>query len=169
MKNWIGFLGIVLLALSQTGCKVYSFDGTSIPVGSKTFYVDQFDVRTSSAIPTLGQTISQALFDKIRNESNLIESDTDPDIEFKGSVTEFRVTAESPERGEETAFNRLNMVVAVEYINHLDDEDDGWKTKFPYFSDFPSDQNLIDVQDQLIEEINVQLVDDIFRKAFTNW
>jgi len=130
--------------------------------------VDQFDVRTSSAIPTLGQTISQALFDKIRNESTLDPVDTDPDIEFKGSVVEYRVSAESPERGETTAFNRLNMVVAVEYINNKDEEE-GWKSKFPYFSDFPSDQNLIDVQEQLIEEINTQLVDDIFRKAFTNW
>lgn len=168
MKNWIVIFGIGLLGFCISGCKIYSFDGTSIPVGSKTFYVEQFDVRTSSAIPTLGQTISQALFDKIRNESNLNPVDTDPDIEFKGSVTEFRVTAESPERGETTAFNRLNMTIAVEYINHQNEED-GWKTKFPYFSDFPSDQNLIDVQDQLIEEINLQLVDDVFRKAFTNW
>lgn len=168
MKNWIVIFGIALLGFCISGCKIYSFDGTSIPVGSKTFYVEQFDVRTSSAIPTLGQTISQALFDKIRNESNLNPVDTDPDIEFKGSVTEFRVTAESPERGETTAFNRLNMTIAVEYINHQNEED-GWKTKFPYFSDFPSDQNLIDVQDQLIEEINLQLVDDVFRKAFTNW
>ena len=168
MKNWFGFLILGLISINIIGCKVYSFDGTSIPVGSKTFYVEQFDVRTSSAIPTLGQTISQALFQKIRNESNLNPVDTDPDIEFKGSVTEFRVTAESPERGETTAFNRLNMVISVEYINHHNEED-GWKSKFPYFSDFPSDQNLIDVQDQLIEEINVQLVDDVFRKAFTNW
>ena len=168
MKNWFGFLILGLISINIISCKVYSFDGTSIPVGSKTFYVEQFDVRTSSAIPTLGQTISQALFDKIRNESNLNPVDTDPDIEFKGSVTEFRVTAESPERGETTAFNRLNMVISVEYINHQNDED-GWKSKFPYFSDFPSDQNLIDVQDQLIEEIYVQLVDDVFRKAFTNW
>lgn len=168
MKNWIGIISLGIMMLGLVGCKVYSFDGTSIPVGTKTYYIEQFDVRTSSAIPTLGQTISQALNDKIRNESTLKLSDTDPDIEFKGSVIEFRVTAESPQRGETTAFNRLNMVISVEYINNLK-EDDGWKTKFPYFSDFPSDQNLIDVQDVLIEEIYTQLVDDIFRKAFTNW
>ena len=168
MKNWICILSMAMLALGFSGCKIYSFDGTSIPPDSKTFYVEQFEVRTSSAIPTLGQTISDALIDKIRNESNLNQVDSDPDIEFKGTVVEYRVTAESPQSGETTAFNRLNMVVSVEYINNKNEED-GWKSKFPYFSDFPSDQNLIDVQEQLIEEINTQLVDDIFRKAFTNW
>lgn len=153
-------------ALFWMGC--YSFQGTSIPAEVETYYVERFDVRDPNAIPTLGQTLSEALKDKIRAESNLKISDTDPDIEFKGTVSRYDVSAEAPQAGETTAFNRLNVTVAIEYIYKLD-EKESWKENFTFFSDFPSETNLIDVQDQLLDDINEQMIERIFNKAFNNW
>ena len=164
-KN-IFFLFITYISLTCIGC--YSFQGTSIPAEVESYYVERFDVRASDAIPTLGQTLSEALKDKIRSESNLKQTDTDPDIEFKGVVTNYRVTSEAPQSGETTAFNRLTVTVSIEYIYKLD-EKEGWKSNFTFFSDFASNDNLIDVQDDLLDDINQQMIEKIFNKAFNNW
>jgi len=164
-----GFRNIVALLtlVTLSACK-YSFTGISIPADVRTFYVEPFEVEAPNAEPTISQTFSDALRDKIQTESRLTQALTDPHCEFKGTITNFKVSSVAPQPGEQTAFNRLDITVNVEFINHKDEEQ-SWKQNFPYFSDFPSDQNFLDQQDELIETINVQLVEDIFNKAFTNW
>lgn len=161
-------VALMMMSCFLSGCFFYKFDGTSIPPEANSYYVERFDVRDPNAIPTLGQTLSEALKDKIRAESNLEQTETDPHIEFKGTVTGYNVSAEAPQAGETTAFNRLNVTVAIEYIYNLDEEKN-WKQNFTFFSDFDSNTNLIDVQDQLIEDINEQMLEVIFNKAFNNW
>ena len=161
------FIGLII-SISFSSCFFYSFQGTSIPPEVNTYYVERFDVRANNAIPTIGQTLAEALKDKIRAESNLKPSDTDPDIEFKGIVTDYRITSEAPQAGETTAFNRLSVTVAIEYL-YNQDEEKGWKQNFTFFSDFASDDNLIDVQDDLLDDINAQMIEKVFNQAFNNW
>ncbi len=156
----------LLFVVSLSSC--YSFKGITIPVTVNTFYVNLFDNDAQNVVPNLSLDFTEKLKDKIRSESRLDESNTDPDIEFKGTITQYRVSSEAPTTGETTAFNRLTITIAVEYINNQDEEDN-WKQNFSFFNDFPSSQNLLSVQDELIENINDQLVEDIFNKAFTNW
>lgn len=160
------FFFLIGLAISFSSC--YSFKGTSIPAEVDTYFVERFDVRSSSAIPTLGQTLSEALKDKIRSESNLKQNEEDPHIEFKGIVTDFYVSSEAPQSGETTAFNRLTITLSVEYIYHKD-EKKNWKENFRSFSDFGSNVNLIDVQDDLIDAIQEEMIEKIFNKAFNDW
>lgn len=157
---------VLLSLLLSSGC--YSFKGISIDPNINTFYVTLFDNFTSEAPPTLAQDFTEALRDKIRNESRLNLKDTDPDIDFTGKISSFRVTSEAPEPGQTTSFNRLTIVVAVEYVNNRD-EDNKWKRNFSFFDNFEANQNLLDIQDQLITTINNQLVEDIFNFAFTDW
>lgn len=163
-----GLLVFFCVTFLFSGCFFYSFTGTSIRAEIDSYYVERFDVRAPDAIPTLGQTLSEALKDKIRAESNLKQTDLDPDIEFKGVVTNYMVTAEAPQAGETTAFNRLNVTIAIEYIDNLIEEK-SWKENFTFFADFPSNTNLIDVQDALLDDINEQLIERIFNKAFNDW
>lgn len=155
-----------LFGVMLVGC--YTFRGTSIPPDIFTFYVETFENQTTNSAQLIEQTFAEALRDKVRTESRLTYNDTDPDIEFRGTITDYRVTSEAPQPGELTAFNRLTIVVRVEYISNKKEEDN-WQSTFSYFRDFPSTTNVIEVQDVLIEEINQQLVEDIFNKAFTNW
>lgn len=152
--------------LLSTGC--YSFRGTSIPPSVNTFYVESFEDQTTGAAPTLAQDFTILLTDKIRSESRLQPTETDPDIEFKGTVTRFQVTAEAPQPDEQVSFNNLNIEVYIEY-SEKDNEDAAWQKSFPFFRPFPADVTLLEVQDQLIQEISEQIVEDIFNKAFTNW
>lgn len=149
----------------------YTFSGTSIPAEAETFFIQTFDENLNGIYtppPTLYQDFTDALIDKVKNESSLVQTNTDPDIEFKGSFTRFNVSYVAPKGGEEVSFNRLEVSISVEYIYKHDDEQN-WTKTFSFFSDFDVSDNLIDVQEGLLEEIVEQLIEDIFNKAFTNW
>lgn len=162
------FLLIVALSISviNTGC--YSLRGIDIDPNVQTYFVDQFRNNASNAPPALPQTFTEALKEKIRTESRLIYADTDPDISFKGTIVDFRVTSEAPQPGETTSLNRLTITTAIEYI-HSQDEKKGWKSNFSFFYDFPSSTDLASIQDDAIDVISRQMMEDIFNKAFTNW
>ena len=62
----------------------------------------------------------------------------------------------------------MTITLSVEYI-YLQDEKKGWKENFRSFADFGSSDNLIDVQDRLIDEIQEEMIEKIFNKAFNDW
>lgn len=162
-------LNIIFLAVALSTCSAcYTLSGIAIDPNTKTFYVSRFENTSSSVVTTLSTDFTEALKNKIRAESRLNFKDTEPDIEFSGSITEYRVKALAPEPGETTSFNRLTMAVSVEFKNNKD-EKNTWKKSFSFFQDFESSQNLISIQDDLIEVLNDNIVDQIFNHAFTNW
>ena len=146
----------------------YSFTGTNFDPNIKTYYVEPFRNNASNAIPALEQTVTENFKEKIRTESRLLFADTNPDIEFKGTVVDYRISSEAPAPGEFTALNRLTIIVAVEYINNFDEEK-GWKKNFSHFVNFDSSEDITSIQDDLVDEILTQILEDIFNKAFTDW
>lgn len=165
MKKSIVFVVFMAAWLLQ-GC--YTFKGYSISDDLETFYVTNFKVNAPLAPPTINQTFQEALKLKVLRESQLKFAERDPDLVFDGTISGFDVRAVSPEPGERTAFNRLEIRISVEYTDNTNEENN-WNSTFSFFQDFPSNQNLLDVQDELIEAIFDQLLEDIFNKAFTNW
>jgi hypothetical protein len=57
----------------------------------------------------------------------------------------------------------------VEYIDHKATDQEPKKNNFSFFKDFSSDQNLLSVQDELIDDINKELAEMVFNWAFNNW
>ena len=156
----------LMAILLFTGC--YSFKGISIPPDVSTFYVKTFENQASDSEPTLPQEFTELLKDRIRRETRLNYNSEIPDIEFSGTITGFRVTAEAPKAGEQIGFNKLTISMQVEFINNKD-EKANWKQQFSYDDFFEPDQNLLDVQTRLIKNISDELVERIFNRAFTNW
>lgn len=157
---------IMVLFLISSGC--YSFKGISIPAGINSFYVTDFENRASNAPATIDQVFSEALRAKVRNESRLQLVEQSPDITFQGSISGFRITSEAPQEGNTVAFNKLTITVAVEYVDSKN-EDNNWKKTFSFFRDFDSTIDFQASQDGFIDEIFVQITEDIFNRAFTDW
>lgn len=166
MKSVKGFLCLLLILPGISGC--YRLKGYSIDDAVKTFYVGNFKLTASNAPATINQTFAETLKDKVARESRLQFSDLNPDLEFNGTIQSFIVSAVAPKPDEQTSFNRLTIHVAIEYVNHLDAKDE-WKKTFSHFADFPTDQNLLQVQDELISIIFTQILEDVFNQAFNNW
>lgn len=162
-------LFLVLSFLSLTflpGC--YSLKGYSISNEVKSFYVGNFKLTALNAPATITQTFAESLKDKISKESSLKYTDDHPHLEFNGTIQGYNVAAVAPQPGETTAFNRLTINLTVEYTNNLDPKDK-WTKSFSHFEDFPSETNLLQVQDELINIIFKQILEDIFNQAFNNW
>ncbi len=162
----------VLAAVLLQGCMIrgngYSLAGISIPADVNTYYVETFENQSPGAVPTLPRDFTERLKDKIRTETRLKYNDDAPDIEFSGAITDFRVTAEAPKAGEQIGFNKLTIGVSVSFTNNKD-EKANWKQQFSFEDFFGAEQNLLDVQEDLINNINKELIDRIYNRAFTNW
>ncbi len=163
-------LPLVVLSLLLTAC--YTFRGISIPEGVERAYVPVFLDNALSAPPTLALDITESLRDKVRDEARLTVTEEDPDIEIRGTLVDFRVTAEGASAGDETAafskLNRLTVVVAIEYTNLRDPEAENWKSNFTEYYPFPGNQTLASVQDEALAEILNNLNEKIFNRAFAD-
>lgn len=90
------------------------------------------------------------------------------DLQIEGSITNYRTSPVAIQANETAAQTRLTISVEVVYVNTLDDSKN-FKSTFSRFQDYPSTQNLSEVQDMLIDQINEMLIQDIFDKAVVNW
>ena len=164
IKLWLSGLFICGLL---SGC--YTFSGISIdPSVYSSYYVPNFKNNATNAAPGLEQDLAEALRLKLRSEARLQKDEINPDIEFNGTLVDYRVTSEAPRQGESVALNRLTIVLALEYIDNKD-ESKNWKSNFTHFENFDSNQDLSSVETDLIASITDQLMEDIFNKAFTDW
>jgi len=163
------YITFTILISLLSGC--YSFKGISIPPEAKTYYVDDFQLRANNAPAQIDQIWSEALREKVRNESRLTYDEQNPDIEFTGSIVEYSVVGTAPQEGNTVALNKLTIGVKVTYFNNAGDggDDDEWTQTFSFFVDFDATIDLNSVEESFIDEIFEQLTENVFNKAFTNW
>ncbi len=157
-----------LLLLGFCGC--YSFKGNSIDPDVNTFFVQNFENAAGNAPPTLALDFTEKLKDKIRSESRLVLNSEQPDVEFTGRVSSFVVVPVAPKPGETVSLNQLKISVSIKFINNKNEKKSwtGERTK-SHFAEFSNTADLLTVQDELIRQISVQILDDIFNEAFNDW
>lgn len=146
----------------------YSFRGTSIPPEVSTFFVAPILLESYDVPSNLPVIMAEKLRTKIRNESRLKYTENEPDIEFQGKLTGFRVSPVAPSNNQASQSNRLEITLSVDYIDHKNIKNN-WKNNFTFFQDFSSNINFLDVRDVLADKIFDQLAEDIFNRAFSNW
>ena len=159
---------VVLLFLTQS-CGVYSFSGASIPETMKTVSIKYFENNAPLVVPYLSQQFTKALEDRIRNQSRLIPKRSDADASFEGRITGYNVSATAVQGNTQSTTSRLTITVNVKYQNSLKPEL-SFEQSFSRFKDFSVVSSTFEQQEQsLITDINQQLTEDIFNRAFANW
>jgi len=86
------FIFAFFAVLSLSGC--YTLSGISIPDNVEKAYVPLYVENALGAPPTLYIDMTEALRNKVRDEARLEITEDDPDIEMKGTLVDFRVSAE---------------------------------------------------------------------------
>jgi hypothetical protein len=163
----VAFVFLLLMA-GFTGCGVYSFTGASIPPGAKTVSITYFVNNASLVEPTLSQSLTDALRDRFLQQTPLALVNENGDLQFEGVITDYSTRPVAIQGNETAALNRLTIQIKVKYTNAIEPDKD-FETTFTRFEDYPSDQDINQVKDQLIPTINEALVDDVFNKAVVNW
>ena len=152
-----------------SGCKIhYSFSGASIPPEAKTVSVQYFQNNASLAPPTLSQTFTEALRDKLSSQTRLGLVNKGGDLNFEGSVTSYTFGPIAIQSTDQAALNRITITVNVKYTCSFD-EKKNFEQSFSRFADYPSTQSISSVESAKIIEINEQLVQDIFNRALNDW
>ncbi len=117
---------------------------------------------------SLSQNFTEKLKDKFISQTSLALADKNGDLTFEGSITNYTIAPIAIQANEVAAQNRLSITVNVKFTN-LKDEKQNFETSFTRYVDYDATKNLSSLETGLIEEINTQLVDDIFNKAVINW
>ena len=93
---------IFLFVMNSCGVK-YGFTGGSIPEGMKTVNIQYFENIAPLVYPTLSQNFTEALKERIRNQSRLSQVNQDGDATFEGFITEYSISPAAVEAGTDRA------------------------------------------------------------------
>jgi hypothetical protein len=157
------------LAVAMPSCKVsYSFTGANLSPLIKTYTVYYFPNRARLINPTLSQTFTEDLREKLRRQTSLNELSENGDIQFEGQITSYEVRPMSIQKDDLAAKNRLTISIKLKYTNSKSPEEN-FDRNFSAFEDYDSNQSLSDVEDELTKLIVAKLTEDIFNATIANW
>lgn len=166
-KCYIFFLLCFILVF--TNCKIkYSLNGATIPPEAKTISVSFFTNNTTLGSPSISQKFTEKLRDVVSTQTNLALMKQNGDLQFEGSITDYNIAPVAIQSTDQAALNRLTITVNVKYSNKFD-VSKNFEQSFTRFADYSTKSTLSAEEDNLLIEINRQLTEDIFNKAFNNW
>lgn len=150
-------------------CKMsYSFTGANLSPEIKTFTVYYFPNRARLINPTLSQTLTEELKDKLNRQTSLDELSENGDIEFEGQITGYDFRPMSVQKDDISSQTRLTVTIKVKYTNHKEPENDFEQT-FSAFEDYDSNLQISSVEDELTASIIQKITEDIFNATIANW
>lgn len=164
------FIGFYLIV---SGCGIYSFTGSSVPIGAETVQVNYFENNSggkpgSTIEPGLDREFTIALQDLIVNQTSLSLVNEGGDLLYEGEITEFSITPMASTAELRAAQNRLTMRVTLVYENKLNEEDNFTKP-FSFYYDFPGNLQLYDIKDTALADIFERITQDIFNETLAKW
>jgi len=160
---------IASLCLFLFSCKTrVSLSGASIPAEAKTISVAYFTNNASLAPPTISQVFTEKMRDVVSQQTSLALVKQNGDLQFEGFISDYNVAPVAIQSNDRASSNRLTISVSVKYFNKFD-ETKNFEQSFSRFADYASTESLSAKESDLIKEINRQLTEDIFNKAFNNW
>jgi len=164
---------VLICSIMAVSCGIYSFTGSSIPLGVETFQVNYFENTAggkpgSTIEPGLDTDFTIALQDLIVNQTSLNLVNEGGDIIYSGDIVEYSVTPMAATAEIKAAQNRLTMAVMVSYENMLNEEDNIEK-RFSFYYDFPGNLQVYDIKDAALEEIFERITQDILNETLAKW
>ena len=164
---------VTICSIIPIACGIYSFTGSSIPIGVETFQVDYFQNTAggkpgSTIEPGLDRDFTIALQDLLVNQTSLNLVNDGGDIIYSGEIVEYSVTPMAATAEIKAAQNRLSMSVMVSYENMLNEEDNIEK-RFSFYYYFPGNLQVYDIKDSALEEIFERITQDIFNETLAKW
>jgi hypothetical protein len=146
----------------------YSFSGASISPDSKTFSVGYFQNLAPLVVPSLSNTFTEALKDRLLNQTKLDYIRSNGDLSFEGQIIGYSIDPVAITGNDKASQNRLTITVKVKFTNKQNPELN-FDKEFKQFKDFPSNVSVVSVQNDLIKDVTNQLIDAIFNASVANW
>lgn len=169
MKTALNIAMLGLVSLWLFSCKArFSLSGSTIPEEAKSVSVAFFTNNTTLGKPSMSQKFTEKLRDVVSSQTSLALVKQNGDLQFEGQITDYNIAPVAIQSTDAAALNRMTVTVNVKYVNKFD-ATKNFEQAFTRFTDYNSKSNLSSVEDGLLDEVNRQLTEDIFNKAFNNW
>lgn len=159
------------LIILGSGCKVkYGFKGISIPPEAKTISVQMFTNQADLTAPAEPQLLSQKLRDAVSSQTNLGMIKQGGDLKFEECrITAYTNNPQAITGDDQNSLRRLSVTITINYVNKFDASKSFSDRAFTRFFDYPGTKTQSEIENEALEQINRQLVEDIFNAAFNNW
>lgn len=175
MKNRSLLLRIIIgiTSLVAAACGVYSFTGAS--TAADTIQVEDFFNNTDLAPANIAQTFTNSLKDYYQRNSSLSVVADGGQLRIEGTIVEYAVRPIAPvssgnnQLADAAALTRLTIAVKATYEDGLEPKNSFKDKTFSFYADFPNDQDLTSIQEQLEKTIFDQILLDIFNATVANW
>lgn len=168
MRRFTLCLFITIIAVS---CRIsYQFNGASIDYTKiKTIEIKDFQNQARLVYPPLSQEFSERMRDVfLRNTKLQLVTNRSADLEIEGEIIGYDLMPLAVQDGQYASQTRLTMTVRMRFHNNVNPNENKEET-FSAYKDFDSNNMLNDVQAQLVEEMNKEIVDQIFNSTMANW
>ncbi len=172
MKKLKNKLLILILTISLNACGIYNFTGGDVGTAT-TFTVPRFQnyaTQSPGSVfePGLERDFTQALQDRILNQTSLDLTSSDGDLLYEGEIVEYRISPMSATAQQTAAQNRLSMAVNVRFYNKTK-EDVDFEKRFSFFYDFPAATQPSAIKTEALEVIFERITQDIFNASLADW
>lgn len=168
MRRLALIFSLVSLLVAGACTVSITMSGAVIPENLNTFSVQYINNRAPLINTNLSSTFTEALKDRIVNESRLVMVADNGDIDFSGNITGYSTKPMAIKSDAVSAETRLTITVKISCRNSKDPQN-SWEQSFSAYQDYDSENNLADVEDELVETIVDELTENIFNKAFSDW
>ncbi|AMR30601.1 hypothetical protein A0256_03770 [Mucilaginibacter sp. PAMC 26640] len=163
-------LGAIMMVFNSCSYKI-SLNGSAIPPDLTTINIQYFENNAPLVVNTLSQQFTEALKNRIRTQTNISIVRGEGKASLSGAIVGYTIAPISIEATNNNTApiagaSRLTITVNVKFVYDADKKL-SFEQTFSRFANFTGD---INSQEQaLIQDINKQLTEDIFNKAFNNW
>ncbi len=161
-------IGAFLLFLLCQSCSVrYGFTGANTL--AKTIFISNFQNRSTGGPPSLNIDFTEKLKEYYQRNSSLriMDKKNEGELAVLGTILGYTMSPIAA-TADQAAQNRLTITVEVDFINTLEQKKN-FKQNFSFYSDFPPNQSLSQVEGGKINEILEQIILDIFNKTVADW
>lgn len=156
-----------------SGCGVYSFSGGT--TNAENISIQDFYNNADLGPANMGQNFTNIIKTYFVQNSKLAVVPNDGQLQLEGEISNFTLTPIAPVSSGDPNANttasstRLTITIRATYINTTDETMSFKDKTFSFYKDFPSDQNVSDVEEVLVKQIFDRLVNDIFNASVANW
>lgn len=163
-------VGILVLLSSMVfnSCGVYTFKDVSIDYSKyKTIKVDFIENRASYKNPQLSSRITDALKQKISNQTKLTAvNNDDANYRVSGYISTYSVSTAGIS-DQRAATNRLTVGVNITLMDNVNNKPQEFQISRDF--DFSAGLTLPQAEAQLLPDIIKNVTDEIFNRLFSNW
>jgi hypothetical protein len=158
---------LFVVAMSQSGCRIYRFKDVSIPDTVHTVKVNYIENKASYINPQVSPKLTDKVRQQINSQTRLkLTNGDDADWEINCTITGYSFSTAGISN-QQVNTNRLNVTIKVEVFDRKSQKTS--KNDVSRTFDYDGRKSLQQAEQDMGDDMIKTLSDDIFTKIFSNW